>query len=222
MPSRSSTRCCDTSFSDVPVGTLLSGGVDSTAMLSLAAEASEKPTASFTIGFDSGGVVDERSYARLAAKRFGTEHYRDDDQRRALPRLPAGLRASHRGGCAARTGSSCSTSASGRAPRRRSSGRAGFPIPYESWFRDELRPFLREPLGDQAWSEAASDREPPRASWIGDAAGSGHAKELFATGNARRAPRSGLPQRFAPSFTLNNQIGLTPNSTTTNDRTQIQ
>ena len=61
-------------ISDVPVGTLLSGGVNSTAMLCLAAKASEKPTASFTIGFDGGGVVDERSYARLAAKQFGTEH----------------------------------------------------------------------------------------------------------------------------------------------------
>jgi asparagine synthase (glutamine-hydrolysing) len=60
--------------SDVPVGFLLSGGVDSTAMLSLAAGRTDKAISSFTVGF-SRGVIDERPYARLAAERFGSEHH---------------------------------------------------------------------------------------------------------------------------------------------------
>ena len=62
-------------ISDVPVGFLLSGGLDSTAMLSLASQKTDKPISTFTIGFSGGGVVDERPYARLAAERFGSTHY---------------------------------------------------------------------------------------------------------------------------------------------------
>ena len=62
-------------ISDVPVGFLLSGGVDSTAMLSLASRKTDQPTSSYTIGFSYAGVVDERPYARLAAKRFGSRHH---------------------------------------------------------------------------------------------------------------------------------------------------
>ncbi len=61
-------------ISDVPVGFLLSGGVDSTAMLSIASGKTQRQTHSFTVGFD-GGVVDERPFARLAAKKFGTTHH---------------------------------------------------------------------------------------------------------------------------------------------------
>ncbi len=62
-------------ISDVPVGFLLSGGVDSTAMLSMASKLSGRRLHSFTVGFDAPGVVDERPYARLAAKTFGTDHH---------------------------------------------------------------------------------------------------------------------------------------------------
>jgi asparagine synthase (glutamine-hydrolysing) len=62
-------------ISDVPVGFLLSGGVDSTAMLSLASKKTDKPISSFTIGFSHPGVVDERPFARLAAERFGCKYY---------------------------------------------------------------------------------------------------------------------------------------------------
>ena len=61
--------------SDVPVGFLLSGGIDSTAMLSLASEQTNHSLSSFTIGFNAPGVTDERPYARLAAQRFGTTHH---------------------------------------------------------------------------------------------------------------------------------------------------
>jgi asparagine synthase (glutamine-hydrolysing) len=62
-------------ISDVPVGFLLSGGLDSTAMLSLTAKKTDKPISSYTIGFSHPGVVDERPFARLAAQRFGSEHH---------------------------------------------------------------------------------------------------------------------------------------------------
>ena len=62
-------------ISDVPVGVLLSGGVDSTAMLRYAVEQTDKPIHTFTVGFSGEEFADERPYARLAAKRFGTEHH---------------------------------------------------------------------------------------------------------------------------------------------------
>ena len=62
-------------ISDVPVGVLLSGGVDSTAMLGYATEVSDRPLNTFTIGFDQTDVVDERPYARLAAKTFSSNHH---------------------------------------------------------------------------------------------------------------------------------------------------
>ena len=66
---------CSHMVSDVPVGFLLSGGVDSTALLSFAAGTTPQRISSFTVGFDAPGVVDERPYARLAAKQFQTTHY---------------------------------------------------------------------------------------------------------------------------------------------------
>ena len=62
-------------ISDVPVGFLLSGGVDSTAMLGLAVGKSEYPLSSYTLGFDAPGITDERPYARLAAKTYGSRHH---------------------------------------------------------------------------------------------------------------------------------------------------
>jgi len=62
-------------ISDVPVGFLLSGGVDSTAMLGFAVGKTDRPLSSFTLGFSAAGVVDERPYATLAARRYGSEHH---------------------------------------------------------------------------------------------------------------------------------------------------
>ncbi len=62
-------------ISDVPVGVLLSGGVDSTALLSFAVEETDKAVSTFTIGFTSDAFADERKYAALAARKFGTKHY---------------------------------------------------------------------------------------------------------------------------------------------------
>jgi asparagine synthase (glutamine-hydrolysing) len=62
-------------IADVPVGVLLSGGVDSTAVLSFAAEKTDKEISSYTVGFSDSGVADERPYAKLAAETFGTQHH---------------------------------------------------------------------------------------------------------------------------------------------------
>jgi asparagine synthase (glutamine-hydrolysing) len=62
-------------ISDVPVGILLSGGVDSTVVLSCAVEETQKRIQTFTVGFDGADFADERPYAKLAADRFGAEHH---------------------------------------------------------------------------------------------------------------------------------------------------
>jgi asparagine synthase (glutamine-hydrolysing) len=62
-------------ISDVPVGFLLSGGVDSTAMLSLASRKTDRPISSYTVGFADSGIADERPFARLAAEKYGSEHH---------------------------------------------------------------------------------------------------------------------------------------------------
>jgi len=62
-------------MSDVPVGFLLSGGVDSTSMLGLAVGKSNHALKSFTLGFTAPGITDERPYAKLAATTYGSEHH---------------------------------------------------------------------------------------------------------------------------------------------------
>jgi len=62
-------------IADVPVGVLLSGGVDSTGVLGFAAKGSDKKISSFTIGFAGAEVADERPYARLASDTFGSQHH---------------------------------------------------------------------------------------------------------------------------------------------------
>jgi len=61
-------------IADVPVGILLSGGVDSSLITALAAKVSTKPVKTFTISFPGYGEYDESSYARLVANHFGTQH----------------------------------------------------------------------------------------------------------------------------------------------------
>ena len=61
-------------IADVPLGALLSGGLDSAAIVALMAEASSKPVKTFTVGFDAGGWFNEFDEARLVARRYQTEH----------------------------------------------------------------------------------------------------------------------------------------------------
>jgi asparagine synthase (glutamine-hydrolysing) len=62
-------------IADVPVGVLLSGGVDSTAVLSFAVDRTDKAVSSYTVGFSDPSIADERPYARMAADRFGARHH---------------------------------------------------------------------------------------------------------------------------------------------------
>ncbi len=59
---------------DVPVGVLLSGGVDSGGLAALAAAESRQPLKTFSIGFEESGF-DELSRARLVAERYATDHH---------------------------------------------------------------------------------------------------------------------------------------------------
>ncbi|MDT5098761.1 MAG: hypothetical protein QOC76_2498 [Mycobacterium sp.] len=62
---------------DVPVGCLLSGGVDSSLIVGLLAEAGQKNLSTFSIGFESVGDVegDEFKWSDIVARRFGTDHH---------------------------------------------------------------------------------------------------------------------------------------------------
>jgi asparagine synthase (glutamine-hydrolysing) len=59
---------------DVPVGVLLSGGVDSCALAALAARETAGPLRTFTIGFEER-TFDETADARAVAERYGTDHH---------------------------------------------------------------------------------------------------------------------------------------------------
>src|SRR3954449_9640877 len=59
--------------SDVPVGVLLSGGIDSAAIAALAAQETSEALRTFSIGFEERSF-DELSDARLVAERYGTRH----------------------------------------------------------------------------------------------------------------------------------------------------
>ena len=77
-------------MSDVPLGVLLSGGVDSASVLGLMREAGAGSLSSFTIGFDDA-LYDERPLARVAAASAETDHHElvvgAEDFLAALPRL---------------------------------------------------------------------------------------------------------------------------------------
>lgn len=65
---------CGQMVADVPVGILLSGGVDSSLVTAMAVRASSK-VKTFTIGFPGQGKLDETEHARLIARHFGTHHF---------------------------------------------------------------------------------------------------------------------------------------------------
>jgi asparagine synthase (glutamine-hydrolysing) len=75
--------------SDVAVGVLLSGGVDSSALAALAAQETAEPLRTFSIGFEERSF-DELAEARLVAERYGTRHRElvlRPDAARLLPAL---------------------------------------------------------------------------------------------------------------------------------------
>jgi asparagine synthase (glutamine-hydrolysing) len=82
---------------DVPVGVLLSGGLDSSVVVALLAEGGQsRDLKTFSIGFDSVGDVagDEFRYSDLIARQFGTDHHRIRISRdRSLSNLPGAIAA---------------------------------------------------------------------------------------------------------------------------------
>ncbi len=81
---------------DVPVGVLLSGGLDSSLLVALLAEAGQRDLATFSIGFDAAGGEsgNEYAYSDLVADTFGTAHHRIHiDTDRLVPAVPGAIAA---------------------------------------------------------------------------------------------------------------------------------
>jgi asparagine synthase (glutamine-hydrolysing) len=77
--------------SDVPLGALLSGGLDSAIVVAQMAQLSAAPIRTFTVGF-ADERYDEREFARAVADRYGTRHEEivlEPDAAATLPRLAA-------------------------------------------------------------------------------------------------------------------------------------
>ena len=78
---------------DVPVGVLLSGGLDCSLLVALLSELGQKDLKTFSVGFETIGDVegDEFRYSDLIASRFGTDHHRITRRPLAQPsnRCPA-------------------------------------------------------------------------------------------------------------------------------------
>lgn len=60
---------------DVPVGVMLSGGLDSSAVCAAAVELGHKAFNTFSVGFEDGGEYSEASYAREMAEHVGATHH---------------------------------------------------------------------------------------------------------------------------------------------------
>src|SRR4051794_21968 len=76
---------------DVPVGVLLSGGIDSSGLTALAGQESAHPVQTFSIGFEERSF-DELEQARLVARRYGTDHHElvlRPDAAQLLPEIAA-------------------------------------------------------------------------------------------------------------------------------------
>jgi asparagine synthase (glutamine-hydrolysing) len=81
---------------DVPVGVLLSGGIDSSLVVALLAEAGQHDLQTFSVGFDDAGGEsgNEFEYSDLVAARFGTTHHRIKiDSSRLLPAIDGAVAA---------------------------------------------------------------------------------------------------------------------------------
>jgi asparagine synthase (glutamine-hydrolysing) len=73
-------------ISDVPIGTFLSGGIDSPLIAAVMQKQSDRPLPAFTVGTD-GGVTDETADARVYASEIGVEHHVRPIRDEAIPGL---------------------------------------------------------------------------------------------------------------------------------------
>lgn len=73
---------------DVPLGAFLSGGVDSSVVVALMAEAVREPIRTFTIGFEGFPGGDELAHARAVARHLGTDHHEFTVKPEGLALLP--------------------------------------------------------------------------------------------------------------------------------------